>query len=150
MVAAPGGPIVAQDDDLVAAALTERLDAALKWGRYPRKTKPISAVRPGMTSIVRDETIRSGEPRVEGTRIAVRDIKRRVIDAEEDPHVVAGEYGISMADLFGALAHYYEHRDAFEDDEREAERMRRDGERRTRKLVDELRGENAGSTEDAA
>jgi uncharacterized protein (DUF433 family) len=103
-----------------------------------------------MTSIVRDEAIRSGEPRVEGTRITVRDVKRRVIDADEDPHVVAGEYGISMADLFGALAHYYEHRDAFEDDEREAERTRRDGERRTRALVEELHGENSGSTEDAA
>ena len=115
-----------------------------------RRTKRISVVYRGMPSIVRDESIRSGEPRLEGTRIAVRDIKRRVIDAEEDPHVVAGEYGISMAECFGALAHYYEHRDAFEDDERAAERMRRDGERRTRKLVDELRGENAGSTEDTA
>ncbi|OYR60533.1 hypothetical protein DJ76_12735 [Halorubrum ezzemoulense] len=103
-----------------------------------------------MASIVRDDPIRSGEPRVEGTRIAVRDIKRRVIDAGEDPHVVAGEYEISMADLFGALAHYYEHRDAFESDDREAERRRRDGERRTRAFVDERRGENSGSTEDVA
>ena len=103
-----------------------------------------------MTSIVRDETIRSGEPRVEGTRITVYDIKRRVIDAGEDPHVVAGEYEISMADLFGALTHYYEHRDAFVGDEREADRTRRAGERGTRTLVEELRGENAGSTEDAA
>ncbi|MFC5277177.1 DUF433 domain-containing protein [Halorubrum rubrum] len=103
-----------------------------------------------MASIVRDDGIRSGEPRVEGTRITVYDIKRRVIDVGEDPHVVAGEYGISMADLFGALAHYYEHRDGFEDGEREAERTRRDGERRTRTLVEELHGENAESTEDAA
>lgn len=73
-----------------------------------------------------------------------------MIDAEEDPHVVTGEYVVSMVDCFGALAHYYEHRDAFEDAEREAERTRRDGERRTRTLVDELRGETAESTEDAA
>jgi uncharacterized protein (DUF433 family) len=71
-----------------------------------------------MGSIVRDEAVRSGEPRVEGTRITVRDIKRRVIDVDEDPHVVAGEYGISMADLFGALAYYSEGRDAFEGDGR--------------------------------
>lgn len=103
-----------------------------------------------MGSIVRDEAVRSGEPRVEGTRITVRDIKRRVIDVDEDPHVVAGEYGISMADLFGALAYYYDHRDAFEGDEREAKRRRRDGERRTRALVDELGGEKSESTEDAA
>ena len=103
-----------------------------------------------MTSIIRDEAIRSGEPRVEGTRITVRDLKRRVIDADEDPHVVAGEYEISMADLFSALAHYYEHRDAFEGDEWEAERTRRDGERQTRALVDELRGESPESTGDTA
>ncbi|WP_434522826.1 DUF433 domain-containing protein [Halorubrum sp. AS12] len=82
-----------------------------------------------MPSIVRDDAIRSGEPRLEGTRITVRDIKRREIDAEEDPHVVAGEYGISMAECFGALTQYSEHRDAFEDAERETERTRRDGER---------------------
>ncbi|TKX48567.1 DUF433 domain-containing protein [Halorubrum sp. SD690R] len=57
-----------------------------------------------MPSIVRDEATRSGEPCVEGTRVTVRDIKRRVIDAEGDPHVVAGGYGISMAECFGMLA----------------------------------------------
>jgi uncharacterized protein (DUF433 family) len=103
-----------------------------------------------MSPIVQDDAIRSGEPRVEGTRITVSDIKRRVIDAEEDPHVVAGEYGISMADLFGALAYYYEHRDAFEERERDAARTRRDGERGTRELVDELRGENAAPSSEEA
>ena len=103
-----------------------------------------------MVSIVRDEAVRSGEPRVEGTRITVRDIKRRVIDFDKDPHVVADEYGISMVDLFGALAHYYEHRDAFEGNEREAERTRRDGKRRTRAIVDGFGGENPGPTGDAA
>ncbi|WP_241987168.1 DUF433 domain-containing protein [Halorubrum sp. SD690R] len=53
---------------------------------------------------MRDEATRSGEPCVEGTRVTVRDIKRRVIDAEGDPHVVAGGYGISMAECFGMLA----------------------------------------------
>lgn len=103
-----------------------------------------------MSSIVQDDAISSGEPRVEGTRIAVSDIKRRVIDAEEDPHVVAGEYGISMADLFGALAYYYEHRDAFEERERDAAQARHAGERRTRELVDELRGEDATPSSEEA
>lgn len=103
-----------------------------------------------MSSIVQDDAIRSGEPRVEGTRITVSDIKRRVIDAAEDPHVVAGEYGISMADLFGALAYYYEHRDAFEERERDAEQARHAGERRTRDLVDELRGEDATQSSEEA
>lgn len=111
--------------------------------------KTISTVDLDMSSIERHDAIRSGEPRVEGTRITVRDIKRRVIDGEEDPHVVAGEYGISMAGLFGALTHYYEHRESFEEREREAETTRQDGERRTRELVDEIRGEESPLSEDA-
>ncbi|MCU4718171.1 DUF433 domain-containing protein [Halapricum hydrolyticum] len=47
-----------------------------------------------MSAIVRDEDIRSGSPRIEGTRIAVHDIKRRVIDGGEDPFAVATEYEI--------------------------------------------------------
>lgn len=91
-----------------------------------------------MPSIVRDEDVRSGEARVEGTRITVLDIKRRVIDGDEDPHVVAGEYGLSMAALFTALAYYYEHRDGFAEREREYATARADGERRTRERVREL------------
>ena len=92
-----------------------------------------------MTSIVNDETIRSGDPRIEGTRITVLDVKRRVIDAAEDPHAFAGEYGISMTALFEALAHYYEHRDDFTNREREFESARSEGESRT----NELRREHA-------
>ena len=73
-----------------------------------------------MTSIVATDDIRSGDPRIEGTRITVLDVKRRVIDNDEDPHVVAGEYDVSMADLFHALAYYYDHREEFERSERNA------------------------------
>jgi uncharacterized protein (DUF433 family) len=83
-----------------------------------------------MTTITRDDDIRAGSPRIEGTRITVLDLKRRVIDQEEDPHVVAGEYGISMADLFTALAYYYDHRDEFAAQEREYATARLEGERR--------------------
>lgn len=67
------------------------------------------------------------------------DVKRRVIDGGEDPHVVAGEYDLSMAELFHALAFYYDHRDEFEEREREAETARQEGERRTRERLE--RGE---------
>jgi uncharacterized protein (DUF433 family) len=88
-----------------------------------------------MTAIVRDEDIQSGTPRIEGTRITVLDCKRRIIDQEADPHVVAGEYGLSMAELFTALAYYYDHRDEFAEQEREFVTARREGERRIRELV---------------
>lgn len=89
-----------------------------------------------MTTIVSDDDVRSGDPRIEGTRITVLDIKRRVIDENENPHVVAGEYGVSMADLFNALAYYYDNRETFRERERETATARRKGERRTRELIE--------------
>lgn len=86
-------------------------------------------------SIVSDPEIRSGEPRIDGTRITVLDVKRRVIDEDEDPHVVAGEYEVSMAALFTALAYYNEHREDFAKHEREFATARADGERRTRERL---------------
>lgn len=62
-------------------------------------------------------------------------MKRRVIDEDEDPHVVAGEYDISMAALFTALTYYYKHRDDFAKQEREFATTRADGERRTRERL---------------
>lgn len=93
-----------------------------------------------MSSIVRDDEIRSGTPRIEGTRITVIDVKRRIIDENEDPHVVAGEYGITMGALFTALAYYYEHRDECTDREREFAAARRDGEQRTRETLAQVTG----------
>lgn len=90
-----------------------------------------------MAPIVRDEDVRSNAPRIDGTRITVLDVKRRVIDEEEDPHVVAGEYGISMAELFTALAYYYEHREELSRREETFAAMRHEGEHRTRDLVEE-------------
>ena len=90
-----------------------------------------------MDEIVSDDAVRSGDPRIEDTKITVLDVKRRVIDAGENAHVVAGEYDVSMADLFHALAYYYDHRNEFEEREHEAAIVGREGERRTRELVGE-------------
>ena len=90
-----------------------------------------------MDEIVSDDAVRSGDPRVEDTKITVLDVKRRVIDAGENAHVVAGEYDVSMADLFHALGYYYDHRNEFEEREHEAAAVGREGERRTRELVGE-------------
>lgn len=98
-----------------------------------------------MTAITHDDEIRSGDPRIEGTRITVFDIKRRVIDNDEDPHVVAGEYELSMADLFHALTYYYDHRDELTEREREAAATRREGERQTRELVERLASDDSAS-----
>lgn len=84
-----------------------------------------------MSGIVSDESVRSGEPRVDGTRITVLDVKRRVMDGGEDPRAVADEYGLTMAQLFHALAFYYENRDEMEAREREIRTSRAAGEVRT-------------------
>lgn len=102
-----------------------------------------------MAAIVRDEAIRSGDPRIEGTRITVLDVKRRIIDNEEDPHLVAGEYDVSMADLFRALTYYYEHREELEAVERAAEASRRVGEARTNDLADDRDGGDLETSEQA-
>jgi uncharacterized protein (DUF433 family) len=102
-----------------------------------------------MTVIVSDDGIRSGSPRIEGTRITVLDVKERVIDNDEDPHVVAGEYDVSLADLFRALAYYYDNRDAFRERERTRARERAQGELRTRELLADLDGEDGEPVEEA-
>ena len=93
-----------------------------------------------MPTVVRDDDVRDGQPRIDGSRITVLDVKRRVIDNDEDPHVVAGEYDVSLADLFRALAYYYEHRDAFAEAERRAAERRASGETRTEDLLDGVAG----------
>lgn len=91
-----------------------------------------------MAAIVRDENVRSGEPRIAGSRITVLDVKQRVIDRDDDPHVVAGEYDVPVADVFTALAYYYDNRDEFETLEQTATDARREGEQRTAQLLEDL------------
>jgi uncharacterized protein (DUF433 family) len=116
-----------------AAAETPPTVKGVRWHRFIRDDDRHT----GMDAIVRDEDVRSNAPRIDGTRITVMDVKRRVIDEEEDPHVVAGEYGISMAELFSALAYYYDHREELSRREEAFAAMRHKGERRTRELVEE-------------
>jgi uncharacterized protein (DUF433 family) len=94
-----------------------------------------------MSTIVEDEKIRSGDPRIEGTRITVLDIKRRVIEEEENPHVVAGEYDISMAELFTGLAYYYGHIEEMRKLEAEEARMREKMTRKTAEMIEAVEPE---------
>ncbi len=91
-----------------------------------------------MVSIVCDETIRSGSPRIEGTRITVLDIKQRVIDSGEDPFAVATEYDIEVAAVFEALAYFYDNAEAMRERETARAERRRQRERESAQLRDEL------------
>lgn len=64
-----------------------------------------------MRDIVRTDDVLGGSPRIEGRRIGVRHVKERVVDGDEDPFAVAGEYNLDVADVFAALAYYYDNRE---------------------------------------
>jgi uncharacterized protein (DUF433 family) len=76
-----------------------------------------------MTEIVSTEDVLSGAPRIEGTRIGVHHIARRVIDGDEEPAVVASDYDLSLADVHRALTYYYDHPEKM----RQIRRERREG-----------------------
>jgi uncharacterized protein (DUF433 family) len=64
-----------------------------------------------MSEIVSTDDVLGGAPRIEGRRIGVHHVAQRVIDAGEQPEQVATEYEIDMADVYRALAYYYDHSD---------------------------------------
>lgn len=55
--------------------------------------------------------VAGGKPRIAGHRITVQDIavwhERLGLSADE----IATEYGLSLADVYAALAYYYDHRE---------------------------------------
>lgn len=60
-------------------------------------------------SIVRDEAILGGEPRIDGTRIAVRHVASRAISGDQSPAVIADQLDLPLAAVYEALSYYYEH-----------------------------------------
>ena len=63
-------------------------------------------------TISRDTDILGGEPRIDGTRIGVRHIAARVIDADQSPASVADQFDTSLSAVYEALAYYYDHLEA--------------------------------------
>lgn len=55
--------------------------------------------------------VSGGKPRIAGHRITVQDVviwhERMDLSADE----IATEYALSLADVYAALAHYYDHRE---------------------------------------
>jgi uncharacterized protein (DUF433 family) len=66
-------------------------------------------------SITRDEDVLGGEPHIEGTRVGVRHIAARVIDAGQSPAHVADQLDIALAQVYESLAYYYGHIDEMRD-----------------------------------
>ncbi len=70
-----------------------------------------------------------GKPRIAGRRISVQDVliwhERMGLSADE----IAAEYDLSLAEIYSALAYYYDHRESIDEQMRQsvlfAEEMRR-------------------------
>jgi len=64
-------------------------------------------------SIASDEDIMGGEPRVEGTRIAVRQIAEMLEKSESGIAVVANRLNITMVEAHESMAYYHSNPDEF-------------------------------------
>ena len=62
-----------------------------------------------MAEIVTTSDTLGGLPRIEGRRIGVHHIAKRVLDAGESPEQVAADYNLEIADVHRALVYYYDH-----------------------------------------
>lgn len=55
--------------------------------------------------------IRSGKPRIAGTRIAVEDVAVMHLKMGDSLMEIAGKYDLSLASVYAAMAYYFDHRD---------------------------------------
>lgn len=58
-------------------------------------------------TVTRDDGVLGGEPRLEGTRVGVRHVAARVIDAGQSPAYVADQLDLSLSSVYEALSYYY-------------------------------------------
>ena len=62
-----------------------------------------------MAEIISTADTLGGAPRIEGRRIGVHHVAKRVIDAGESPEQVAADYDLDIPDVYRALVYYYDH-----------------------------------------
>ncbi|MFB6228598.1 MAG: DUF433 domain-containing protein [Halobacteriales archaeon] len=61
-----------------------------------------------MSDIVSEEGVMGGQPRIEGRRISVLQIVEWIHEEGMDPETVATEFDLDLADVYTALAYYYD------------------------------------------
>ncbi|MGZ0747645.1 MULTISPECIES: DUF433 domain-containing protein [unclassified Haloparvum] len=72
-------------------------------------------------TITHDDDVLGGEPRIDETRVGVRHVAARVVDAGQSPAYVADQLDLSLASVYEALSYYYDHVEEMRDIERENE-----------------------------
>lgn len=82
---------------------------------------------PDHPRIVADQLF-GGEPRIRGRRITVLDVYERVKDGdgEMSPDAFAETFGLSVAEVYAALAYYHAHEEEMEDHRAARERASAD------------------------
>jgi len=79
-----------------------------------------------MTEIVRTEGVLGGDPRIEGTRVGVLHVYELVVERDHSPADAADQLGVSLGEVYTALAYYHEHPETV----REVRRRHADAEER--------------------
>jgi len=69
-------------------------------------------------TIARDDDVLGGEPRIDGTRVGVRHVAARVVDEGRSVAHVADQFDLTLAQVYEALAYYYEHIETIREFER--------------------------------
>ena len=64
--------------------------------------------------IVATSGVRSGKPRLKGTRITVADIATMHLRLGQSLEEIAGDYDLSLAAVHAAMSYYYDHRNEIE------------------------------------
>jgi uncharacterized protein (DUF433 family) len=61
-----------------------------------------------MSEIVETPNVLGGKPRIDGRRIGVHHIVADVFDGGMSPERIAAEYDLDVADVYRAIAYYYD------------------------------------------
>ncbi|NEP27978.1 DUF433 domain-containing protein [Moorena sp. SIO3I6] len=64
-----------------------------------------------------------GKPRIAGTRIPVAAIAEMYLEMKESLEEIAHKYDLSLAQIHGAMAYYYEHREEIDRHTIETDRL---------------------------
>ena len=74
-------------------------------------------------TIVSNPAVRSGRPFIAGTTLRVQDVAAHHIYNHYTPDELAYQLGISLAQVYAALAYYYDHKDEIERQIEEDDRL---------------------------
>ncbi len=73
--------------------------------------------------IERDEAIRSGKPRIAGTRITVADIVIMHRYLRQSLEEIAGKYNLPLAAVYAAMSYYYDHQSSVDSTIKESQAL---------------------------